>query len=643
MTQPLIGALWRTWIDSRAYRLLPLVAILLAAALRLHALDAQSLWNDEGNTLRLIQRDLPNLLRAANRDIHPPLYYVLLKAWAAFTGESEFALRAFSALIGVLSVACAYALGTALFARGVGMLAAFLTAANTFSLYYSQEARMYALLALFAAVALLCFARWLDSRRLPPLIGLALLNAAGLYTHYAYPLVMLAQGALFVLWFAARREWRPFGAYVAANLLTVALFLPQLPTALDQVSGWSQASRETLPFVNQVGVISAWLLYGSTFPRLNEGLIVLTLMSMLIGAAVWDWVRRPQRAAPLWWRRAVPTLWLLIGVGGFLALDLYRAENLKFLLPMQIAAALLIARGIWLLWEVGSANIIAWQEALPRLIALLIGYGLISTASQGIHNLYHDSTYARSDYRGLAAYIAREAQPKDAIILSAPNQAEVFTYYYTGDAPIYGIPEGLGGDDAATRRQTEAVITAHRRIFAVFWGERERDPRGVVTQVLTERTYEVDTAWFGDVRLVRYAVLGDLGEPRPIKVRFGESITLLSAAFSAERITAGDVLGVALTWQTDQPLSVRYRVSVQILDTFGRLVAQRDAEPNNNLTLTTLWLPNQPVRDTHGVIIAPTVPRGDYQIVVVLYGLEDGVRLPVNGGDALPIGSVVIE
>jgi len=125
--------------------------------------------------------------------------------------------------------------------------------------------------------------------------------------------------------------------------------------------------------------------------------------------------------------------------------------------------------------------------------------------------------------------------------------------------------------------------------------------------------------------------------------RFGQSITLREVALSAERIAAGDVLGVALTWQTDQRLTTRYRVSVQLLDSFGRLVAQRDAEPNNNRALTTLWQPNVPVRDTHGVIIAPNLPRGEYQVSVVLYGLEDGVRLPVNGGDALIIGTVQVE
>jgi hypothetical protein len=643
VTEPILNAAWRLWRDSRAYRALPLVAILLAALLRFHALDAQSLWNDEGNTLRLIQRDVPALLEAASRDIHPPLYYLLLKAWYALTGESEFALRAFSALSGVLSVAVAYGLGTALFARGVGMIAAFLTALNTFSLYYSQEARMYALMALIAALAMLCFAKWLDSRRLLPLISMALFNAAGLYTHYAYPLTLAAQGVLFVLWFAARRKWRMLSAYIAANALTVALFLPQLPTALAQLGGWSQASREDVPLVGQLETIGTWLLYGSTFEQLSQGLVLLTLISALLGATFSDWIRRPERAAPLWWRRAVPTAWLIVGIGGFLAFDLYRAENLKFLLPLQIAAALLVGRGIWLLWELGSANIVAWQEAIPRLIAFVLIYGLLSAASHGIHALYNDSAYARSDYRSVAAYIAREARAGDAILLSAPNQIEVFTYYYRGDLPIYGVPEGLGGNDSATQSQTEAILAAHRRVFAVFWGELERDPRRVVERVLSERAFEIDTAWFGDLRLVRYAVLGALGTPRPMMARFGESITLREAALSAERLAAGDVLGVALVWQTDQPLSVRYRVSVQLLDQFGRLVAQRDAEPNNNMTLTTLWQPNVPVRDTHGVIIAPTVPRSMYQVIVVLYGLDDGVRLPVNGGDALPIGTVEIE
>src|SRR5215468_10772249 len=142
------------------YRVLPFLIVFLAAALRLHWLGHQSLWNDEGNTLRLVERSIPDLLVAASRDIHPPGYYLALKAWWALTGESEFALRSFSAFMGVLTVACVYALGRSLFASGVGVLASLLVALNAFSVYYSQEARMYAMLALVAAAAMLVFIRW---------------------------------------------------------------------------------------------------------------------------------------------------------------------------------------------------------------------------------------------------------------------------------------------------------------------------------------------------------------------------------------------------------------------------------------------------------------------------------------------------
>src|SRR5262249_49597411 len=116
-------------------------------------------------------------------------------------GDSEFALRSLSALAGLLTIACVYALGRALFSRGAGMIAALLVAVNAFSVYYGQEARMYAALALFASASMLVFVRWIN-RPSDLRIGivLALLNAAGLYTQYSYPAIMVTQGVMFVVW-----------------------------------------------------------------------------------------------------------------------------------------------------------------------------------------------------------------------------------------------------------------------------------------------------------------------------------------------------------------------------------------------------------------------------------------------------------
>nr|HRL14310.1 glycosyltransferase family 39 protein [Aggregatilineales bacterium] len=77
--------------------------LLLAAVLRIVNLDALPLWIDEGFSYLAVKS--PDLLTALVRDVHPPLYFVLLKAWAGVTGVSEFALRYPSALLGVLSAA----------------------------------------------------------------------------------------------------------------------------------------------------------------------------------------------------------------------------------------------------------------------------------------------------------------------------------------------------------------------------------------------------------------------------------------------------------------------------------------------------------------------------------------------------------
>ncbi|MCD6345528.1 MAG: hypothetical protein J7M17_08020, partial [Anaerolineae bacterium] len=83
--------------------LLVLAALLLGAALRFYRLDAQSLWNDEGNTARLVERSVRLIVEGAAGDIHPPGYYLILTVWRSATGDSEFALRGFSALCGVLT------------------------------------------------------------------------------------------------------------------------------------------------------------------------------------------------------------------------------------------------------------------------------------------------------------------------------------------------------------------------------------------------------------------------------------------------------------------------------------------------------------------------------------------------------------
>src|SRR3990172_8818069 len=87
-----------------------LLALLLAAWLRFYRIEYQSYWNDEGNSRVLAGRPGGHTARAAPADIHPPLYYLVLKGWRAAAGESEIALRGFSAFAGIVLVALLYPL-----------------------------------------------------------------------------------------------------------------------------------------------------------------------------------------------------------------------------------------------------------------------------------------------------------------------------------------------------------------------------------------------------------------------------------------------------------------------------------------------------------------------------------------------------
>ncbi len=160
----------------------------------------------------------------------PPLYYCAAWVWARVFGYGEAGLRSLSALAGVLTVPVAFGAGAKLVSRRTGLIAAALCACNPFLIWYSQEARAYALLVLFSSLALLLFACVLEQPS-PRRVGLWVLCCAlALATHY-YAVVVVAPQAAWLLWKLRRYRTVQTGLSVVA-LCGVAL----IPLALSQHS-----------------------------------------------------------------------------------------------------------------------------------------------------------------------------------------------------------------------------------------------------------------------------------------------------------------------------------------------------------------------------------------------------------------------
>ena len=202
--------------------------MVLAAALRLPTLSLQSYWDDESHTVRLVRMSLRGMLgEIPKSESTPPPYYVIAWLWTHLFGSSEWGLRSLSAVFGVALVPVAYAIARDLGSRRAGLIAAILVAVNPLLIWYSQEARVYALLALLGALSLLTFLRAYDVGGPRHLLLWTAVSAAALCTHY-FVLFLVVPEAILLL--TRRRDRSTIGsvAFLAATTLALgALALVQ--------------------------------------------------------------------------------------------------------------------------------------------------------------------------------------------------------------------------------------------------------------------------------------------------------------------------------------------------------------------------------------------------------------------------------
>lgn len=225
-----------------SYGLLLLIVIFLAAVMRLYGLDTHSLWNDELATWMI--SDFSTLSEAFTKeiipDVHPPGYQVLIYFIERYVGDSEFWLRLPSALAGIASIYAIYRLGRCLYSSREGLIAAALLTVSHPGLYYSQEARSYSLLMLFAILtSLFLFLIFRElttnkNHRLKRYIAFYTASAiVASYLHYFGLLLVFCQG-IFCLGFLIKTR-SGLSIFVIVYTLCLLAYAPWLPYFFQQL------------------------------------------------------------------------------------------------------------------------------------------------------------------------------------------------------------------------------------------------------------------------------------------------------------------------------------------------------------------------------------------------------------------------
>jgi uncharacterized membrane protein len=138
------------------------IIIIITIFLRFCLLQNQSLWFDEGWSLALsdapsAQENLSNTLHREAGDKYQPLYYVVLFYWRSVFGDSEFAIRSLSSVLGVGSVIVIFFTSLRVYGRKHALWSSTILAVSSFSVFYSQDARPYAFLIFITSLQIYFF------------------------------------------------------------------------------------------------------------------------------------------------------------------------------------------------------------------------------------------------------------------------------------------------------------------------------------------------------------------------------------------------------------------------------------------------------------------------------------------------------
>lgn len=433
----------RSRTDATKATLVPLVALTaLGAALRFATLGAQSYWNDEAVTAKLLHQGFAEMVRAIpGSESTPPLYYVLAWLWTQAFGLGEVGLRSMSALVGTLTIPVAWFIATRVGSARAGLIAAALVASNPLLWWYSQEARSYALLVLLTAAAVAAFIEFMQHER-----GLriwALLAALALATHYFALFIVLPQG-VWLAWRAWRtRRGDALGALAFVTLAACAL----LPLAITQASNQGAkfiASSGSLGF--RLAQVPKQFLVGFDAPN-ERWVALMAAAAALTGAALA--ITRTDACE----RRgcAMVVAVAAVGVGlpvlaAVIGADFVITRNL---IPALLPALVALAVG----FAARSAGVLG---IAPSVLLCLLSFATIIGVSR-------DAAYQRDDWRG----VARELGPavRDRVLVVTPADGGVALEWY--------LPSARRTGAAVTAAEIDTVAVGRRRA-----GQKPQPPRG---------------------------------------------------------------------------------------------------------------------------------------------------------------------
>jgi len=482
----------------KSKHLLVVFILLVGILIRFYKISALSIWTDEGISVKLAKSSLANIVAYSAADVHPPLYYIILKYWIFIFGSNEVAVRSLSAIFGSISLFLIYAISRYIFNSRVAILATVISAVSPFLVWYSQETRAYSLLLMLTLALTYVFIKYLKSGW-SLMIPYFVVAVAAIYTHYYAIWIILAHNAYIL--FNWRSSIKKFRAWIPTQLLIGISFLPWLFIALKQF-GQGQEGRDFSIF----SVPKAYILLtlGRSIDLLRLGKVinaeygnkvvdgaVIALVVLVIGyliiRALFS-VMRSQNKIEIFPAIYLFLPLLLICVLSFIK-PVFDSKSLIVVFP---ALAMLVSHGILL--HAHKSNIV-----LISLILMLFGYSLT--------NYYFNPIPWKEDFRGVANYLKSNVRQGETVLLQPGYLNSAFTYYYGQSSFVKGSFE-LNPTQDLVAKEMQNISVNSKGVWLVMSAHPDADPKGYIKSSLGDKLVTVEDKDFSGFHLTYYQKQG---------------------------------------------------------------------------------------------------------------------------------------
>ena len=616
-----------------------------------------------------------------------PMHIYLEAVSFFFVGVSTYAVRAVSAVVGVVTVALLYLLVRDLFSSAaknpgrLALLASLWLAVSYWHVIYSRFGAEPVLMPFFAVLVsfLLCRSIHSGHRAHFVLTGLFLGLAA-----YGYQAVGFL--ALLIVLFLGYHSLIDRG-FLRANLINMVLllfvallvFLPLGLYALKQPDAFFRRTAEVSifnPEVNEGSAMRAFListaktigmysfLEDPDLARNPAGRPILDAVSsavFLVGIAI---ACLRYRQAPYFF----VVLWLVTMSlpGAFTAKEIPNYNRTVGAVP---AVCILMAIGTDALWAIvkrrkGSV----WQRWVSW---ATIGLVFLSTSVSTFRGYFISWRELGQFDRAFnqAALVMNQLQMPDSVWI-LPNTSlagsgqtnSTIEFTYRGEAPHHY----LCLDEQTVEADLSEFCQGHDKALVIDWkhyvlGQADlysfADPKGLAPFLLGKYGCQLDEYDFEDFRVLEYQLPGSVDfsiarSVEPLQIRFGGELDLIGVAYGGASqdytnmpeevegrvLPSGRDAWAVLYWRSLGTPSEDYKAAVSLVDRQGHSAGQADKPLlSNHLEQTSDWGPGQEEMDYYTLPTMAGTPPGWYDIQVAVYNEETMERLPVLNG----MGSVV--